>query len=65
MGNVRRTKLVTLNRTIEDVTLAFLRAQAWNKAQDMAVYPLALSRPKKGYEVLMTPDTSGFVAVVS
>lgn len=58
MGNMRRTKRLTLNGTIEDVAKAFVHAPAWTEAQDLVVHSLALSYLKKGFKVLVLPDVS-------
>lgn len=55
-GNVQRTERTTLKMTIEDAAWVSARPQAWNKAQDLVAYPLTLSHPIKGYDVLMFPD---------
>ena len=57
-GNVRRTKRVASNKTIEESAWTPRRAQAWLAAQDLVAHAVALSYPKQGYEVLMFPDAS-------
>ena len=57
-GNVRRTKRVASNKTIEESAWTPRRAQAWLAAQALVAHAVALSYPKQEYEVLMFPDSS-------
>ena len=64
-GAPQRTKRVAKNRAIPPQSWTEGRLQAWEAAKDLVAHAVTLFHPRPGCQVLMFPDPSDCLGVVS